>query len=124
MAGIKFHKEHTWVRVEDDGGVIGITDYAQQQLGKIIYVEVPEEGDELSAGEEFGQIESSKATADLIAPVSGEVIEANDALSDDPRIINDSPYDDGWIVKVRLTDESELEGLLSEEEYEQFISEK
>jgi glycine cleavage system H protein len=123
MAEIKFHKEHTWVRVEeDDIGVIGITDYAQDQLGKVIYVELPEEGDELTQGEEFGQIESSKATSDLIAPVSGEVLEANEALNDDPSIINDSPYEEGWIVKVKMSDLSELDSLMTQEEYDDMIS--
>lgn len=122
MADLKCHEEHTWVKVVDDEGVIGITDYAQQQLGKVIYVELPEEGDELAAGEEFGQIESTKATSDLIAPVSGEVLAINDALDDDPSVINDSPYEDGWMLRVKLSDESELNDLLSQEEYEEMTS--
>lgn len=125
MSEIKFHKEHTWVRLEnEDIGTIGISDYAQEQLGKIVYVELPEEGTEVTAGEEFGQIESSKSMSDLISPVSGEVIETNEALEDDPSIINDSPYDEGWMIKVKLSNPEELDDLLDRTSYEAMVSEE
>jgi glycine cleavage system H protein len=125
MSEIKFHKEHTWVRLEDDDiGTVGISDYAQEQLGKIIYVELPEEGTEVTQGEEFGQIESSKSMSDLISPVSGEVIETNEALEDDPSIINDSPYDEGWMIKVKLSNPDELDELLDRTAYEAMVSEE
>ena len=117
MSTVRFHKDHCWVRTEGEFGTIGISDYAQNQMGQIIYVELPEAGRDLTAGEEFGAIESSKTTSDLIAPVSGEVIESNAALEDDPAPINGSPYDQGWIARVRLSRPAELEGLMDEAAY-------
>ncbi len=121
MAAIKFHKEHTWVRVEGDVGTVGITDYAQAQLRKIIYVELPEEGKEIEAGESFGQIESNKTTSDLIAPVSGEVVESNGELDDKPKLVNESPYGEGWITKVKLSKPAELDALMDEAAYKKLI---
>jgi glycine cleavage system H protein len=117
MSTVRFHKDHCWIRDEGGLGIIGISDYAQNQMGQIIYVELPEIGRELTAGEEFGAIESSKTTSDLIAPISGEVIEANAALEDDPAPINSSPYDQGWIARVKLRRPSELDGLMDEAAY-------
>jgi glycine cleavage system H protein len=122
MNTILFHKDHCWVRAEGDLAVIGISDFAQNQMGQIIYVELPEPGRELTAGEEFGAIESSKTTSDLIAPVSGEVLEANGSLEDDPAQINRSPYELGWIARIRLSLPAELDGLLDETAYIQKVS--
>jgi glycine cleavage system H protein len=122
MSAIRFHKDHCWVRAEGDLATIGISDFAQNQMGQIIYVELPEPGRELTAGEEFGAIESSKTTSDLIAPVSGEVLEANGSLEDDPAQINNSPYDQGWIARVRLSQPEELGELLDETAYLQKVS--
>ncbi len=113
----KFHKEHLWFKVEGDTGIIGITDYAQEQLGEIVYVDLPDEGDEIKKDESLGEVESAKALSDLIAPVSGEVIEVNNNAVDDPSIINKDPMGEGWLLKVKLSDPSELDDLLSEEDY-------
>ena len=118
---LKYTKEHEWVRVEGDSGTIGITDYAQDQLGDIVFVELPAAGAEISAAQKLGEIESVKAVSELFAPVSGEVTEANDGLADSPEAVNDDPYGDGWLIKVRLSDPAELEKLLSADEYEAFI---
>ena len=118
---LKYTKEHEWVRVEGDSGTIGITDYAQDQLGDIVFVELPGVGAEISATQKLGEIESVKAVSELFAPVSGEVTEANDGLADSPEAVNDDPYGDGWMVKLRLSDEAELDQLLSADEYEAFV---
>ncbi|MCI0784470.1 MAG: glycine cleavage system protein GcvH, partial [Chloroflexi bacterium] len=117
----KYTKEHEWVRVEGDTGTIGITDYAQDQLGDIVFVELPAVGATISAAQKLGEIESVKAVSELFAPVSGEVTEANDGLADSPEAVNDDPYGDGWMVKMRLSAAAELDGLLSADEYEAFI---
>ena len=122
MSTIRFHKDHCWVREEGDLATIGISDYAQNQMGQIIYVELPEAGRELTAGEEFGAIESSKTTSDLIAPVSGEVIESNSSLEDDPKQINSSPYDQGWIARIKVGHPAELDGLLDEAAYRKVVA--
>ena len=118
---LKYTKEHEWVRVEGDIGMIGITDYAQDQLGDIVFVELPAVGAVIGAAQKLGEIESVKAVSELFAPVSGEVTEANDGLADSPEAVNDDPYGDGWMVKMRLSDTAELDGLLSADEYEAFI---
>jgi glycine cleavage system H protein len=118
---LKYTKEHEWVRVDGDTGTIGITDYAQDQLGDIVFVELPAVGAAISAAQKFGEIESVKAVSELFAPVSGEVTEANDSLADSPESVNDDPYGGGWMIKVRLSDAAELDGLLSADEYETFI---
>ena len=117
MSERKFHKDHSWILAEGDQGTIGVSDYAQNQLGKIIYVELPEEGREIGIGEPFGVIESNKTTSDLIAPVSGEVVESNGALDENPELINDSPCGQGWITKVKLSNPAELEDLMDEAAY-------
>lgn len=111
-----FAPTHEYVTVDGNIGYIGITDYAQKALGNIVYVDMPEQGDDITAGEEFGAVESVKAASDLIAPVSGAVIEANEQLIDNPRLVNEDAWEN-WIVKVELTDPSELENLLDEEAY-------
>ncbi len=118
---LKYTKEHEWVRVDGDVGTIGITDYAQDQLGDIVFVELPAAGVAINAAQKFGEIESVKAVSELFAPVSGEVTEANDGLADSPESVNDDPYGDGWLVKVRLSDAAQLDGLLSADEYEALI---
>jgi glycine cleavage system H protein len=114
---MKYHPEHTWARLEGGEARIGITQFAQNQLGKIVFVDLPEEEDELVAGEVFGQIESQKTVSDLIAPVSGVVIESNLDLEDHPELINSSPEGEGWITRVRLTEPEEVDDLMDAEEY-------
>ena len=111
-----FCESHEYVRVEGEFGYIGITDYAQKTLGNIVYVDMPDVDDELSAGDDFGAVESVKAASDLTAPVSGVVVEVNEALEDEPALIN-KDANANWIIKVKLTDPSELENLMSEEDY-------
>ena len=118
---LKYTKEHEWVRVDGDSGTIGITDYAQDQLGDIVFLELPAVGAAISAAQKFGEIESVKAVSELFAPVSGEVTETNDGLADSPESVNDDPYGDGWLVKVRLSEEAELDQLLSSDQYEALI---
>lgn len=113
-----FTEEHEWLRLLDDGtALIGISDFAQEQLGDVVYVELPELGEKVVAGDEFGSIESVKASSEMYCPVSGEVLEVNEALKDNPEFVNESPYDDGWMVKVRLDDMSETHGLMDSEAY-------
>lgn len=118
---LKYSDKHVWVKVENEYAYIGITDFAQDQLGEILFVEMPEVEDTLSVGDEFGVVESSKVASDLIAPISGEVVEINDKLEDEPEYINDDPYD-AWIVKVRIDDEDEIDSLLSAEKYEDTLA--
>ncbi|MGL5327628.1 MAG: glycine cleavage system protein GcvH [Peptostreptococcaceae bacterium] len=117
---LRYSDKHTWVKVEDDYALIGITDFAQDQLGEILFVEMPEIEDELTSGEDFGVVESSKVASDLIAPISGEVVEINEKLEDEPEYINEDPYD-AWIVKVKLSDVDELENLLTADAYESSV---
>ena len=116
---LKYLSSHEWVRVEADGetAVIGITDHAQELLGDVVFVELPELGTELAAGDEAGVVESVKAASDIFAPVSGEVIAINESLEDAPETVNSEPYDEGWFFKVKLSDSSELEGLLDADAY-------
>ncbi|AOT69210.1 glycine cleavage system protein GcvH [Geosporobacter ferrireducens] len=114
---LKYYQKHTWVKVEGDKALIGITHYAQAKLGEILFVEMPEVGDELKVGKDFGVVESSKVASDLYAPISGEVLEINERLDEEPEFINEEPYE-AWIVKVQIADESELDALLSAESYE------
>lgn len=114
---LKYYHKHTWVKVEGDTALIGITHYAQSKLGEILFVEMPEVGDELKAGKDFGVVESSKVASDIYAPISGEVLEINERLDEEPEFINEEPYE-AWIAKVQIADESELDALLSAESYE------
>lgn len=118
---LQYTKSHEWVRTEDDTATIGITDHAQEELGDVVFVELPAEGDTFEAGEAFGSVESVKAVSDLYAPVGGEVVEVNSALEDAPEKINEDPYGEGWIVKLRTSDEADL---LSPEEYERVVEEE
>jgi glycine cleavage system H protein len=118
---LRYTKEHEWLRVEGDTGTIGITDYAQDQLGDIVFVDLPESGGTVECMQKFGEIESVKAVSELFSPVSGEVIEANAALAENPQLVNESPYGEGWMLRVRLTDSSELDDLLSANQYDDFL---
>lgn len=116
IEGLYYSESHEYVRVEGEFGYVGITDYAQSQLGNVVYVDMPAEEDEVTAGEEFGAVESVKAASDLFSPVSGEVVEVNSALEDEPELINQDAFAN-WIMKVRLSNPSELENLLDAEAY-------
>ena len=120
-AELKYTKEHEWIRVEGEEAYVGITDYAQSQLGDIVFVEVETEGDNLEAGDTFGSIEAVKTVSDLYMPVSGEVLEFNSELEDQPDLVNKDPYRKGWIIKVKIEDEAQLDGLLSADAYKASI---
>jgi len=121
---LKYHKQHDWARIEGDVATLGVTDYAQESLGDIVYIELPEVGAEVSAGTSYAEIESVKAVSDVFAPVSGTVIEANDEVVDAPELINESPYEDGWLIKVKLSDPGEADELMSAEDYEEMLAEQ
>jgi glycine cleavage system H protein len=118
---LQYTRSHEWVRTEGDTATIGITDYAQDELGDIVFVELPEEGANFDAGDSFGTVESVKAVSDIYTPVGGEVVEVNEALNDNPEKINEDPYGDGWIIKLRVSGEGDL---LSASDYEQFLEEE
>lgn len=118
IEGLYYSETHEYVRVEGEFGYIGITDYAQQQLGNVVYVDMPEEGDEVTAGEEFGAVESVKAASDLISPVSGVVEEVNNDLEDNPGNVNADAFAN-WIIKVKMSDKSELDSLLNADQYKE-----
>lgn len=120
-AELKYTKEHEWIRVEGDKAVVGITDYAQSQLGDVVFVECETVGDELEAEEVFGTIEAVKTVSDLYLPVGGEVLEFNTALEDEPELVNKDPYGEGWIVKIKLNDPAEVEALMSADAYKAII---
>jgi glycine cleavage system H protein len=120
-ADLRYDKEHEWVRVEGDTAVIGISDFAQDQLGEVVYVDLPATGDVLVAGDTFGEIESVKSVSELFAPVSGTVLEVNDDLASTPEVINSDPYGGGWMVKVTLADPSQLDALMSAGDYDAFV---
>ena len=121
---VYYTKEHEWVRVEGDTGTVGITDFAQGQLGDIVFVEVPEAGRQVEKGGDAAVVESVKAASDVYAPVSGEVIEGNAALADTPDLVNTDPEGEGWFFKLRLSDMSQLEGLMDAEAYKAFCDEQ
>ena len=116
-----YSKEHEWAQVAGDLCVLGITEFAQAELGEVVFVELPEVGQTFGAGDEIGTIESVKAVAEVYTPVSGEIVETNDTLEDAPETVNEDPHASAWLVKIRLSDPSELDGLMSAEEYEEFI---
>ncbi|WP_379970404.1 glycine cleavage system protein GcvH [Ectobacillus sp. sgz5001026] len=120
----RYSEEHEWVKVEGNKVIVGITDFAQHELGDIVFVELPEVGTELKANEAFGSVESVKTVSELYAPISGKVLEINEELSDSPELVNESPYEKAWMVVLELSDASELESLLSAEKYEALISEE
>ncbi len=119
IEGLYYSESHEYVRVEDGFGYIGITDYAQHALGNVVYVDMPEADDEVTAGEEFGAVESVKAASDLNSPVSGTVVEVNEALDDTPELLNKDAYEN-WIIKVELSDKAELDSLMDAKAYEEF----
>ena len=121
IEGLYYSESHEYIRVEGDYGFIGITDYAQNALGNVVYVDMPEVDDEVTAGEEFGAVESVKAASDLMSPVSGTVVEINEALEDSPELVNQDAYEN-WIIKVELSDKSELESLMDAAAYEAFCA--
>lgn len=122
LENLRYADSHEWVKVEGDIATVGITDYAQHALGSIVYVDMPEVGDEVTAGEEFGAVESVKAASDLISPVSGEVVEINEALEDEPELINKDAFEN-WIMKVRLSDAGEVDALLDAAAYAKLCEE-
>lgn len=118
---LKYTKEHVWVKVKGDTALVGITDFAQSELGDIVYVDLPKVGDEITEGEPFGSVESVKTVSELYAPINGKVVAVNETLSDSPEEINDSPYEDGWMIEVEIANPSELDNLLSADQYEESI---
>lgn len=122
IEGLYYAESHEYLRVEGEYGYVGITDYAQHELGNVVYVDMPDVDDEVTAGEDFGAVESVKAASDLISPVSGIVVEVNEALNDNPELVNSDPYEN-WIIKVQLSDAAEVENLMSAEAYKAMINE-
>lgn len=123
-SNLKYSEEHEWIRVEDDNiAYIGITDYAQDQLGDIVYVDVETVDETLEKDEAFGSIEAVKTVSELFLPVGGTILELNEALDDDPELVNNEPYEGGWIIKVQISDASQLEDLMSADEYKDFVTE-
>ncbi len=120
----KYTEEHEWIQVEKDVVTVGITDFAQDALGDIVFVELPEVGYQAEAGKTFGVVESVKAVSDIYSPVSGEVVEVNEELPDTPELVNSSPYEDAWMLKIKLSDLSELNGLLDADAYQAFVKEQ
>lgn len=120
---LKFTKTHEWVKIDDDVVTIGLADYAQQELGDITYLELPDVGDSVGAGETFGVVESVKAASDIYSPFDGEVVERNDGAVDSPEVINASPYDDAWLIKVRVSDPSQASALMDAAAYDEFATE-
>jgi glycine cleavage system H protein len=116
----RYAKSHEYVHLEGGVATIGITDYAQKELGDVVFVELPQIGSQLEAGDELGSIESVKAVSELFTPMSGEVVEVNEALAEKPELVNTDPYGDGWMIRVRLSDPSELDDLMNAEEYEEY----
>jgi glycine cleavage system H protein len=122
--GLKYSKEHEWVLVEGNTATIGITEFAQEELGDIVYVELPEVGEKIVKDDPFGAVESVKAVSDVYAPVSGTVLETNDVLPDNPETINDDPYGDGWMIRVALSDKDDLKDLMDEVEYAEYVAQQ
>jgi glycine cleavage system H protein len=118
---LQYTKTHEWIRLEDDIATVGITEHAQEELGDVVFIELPEKGVSFGAGESFGTVESVKAVSDLYAPVGGEVVEVNETLNDSPELINEDPYGDGWIIRLRVSGEGDL---LSASEYEKVLEEE
>ena len=118
---LKYTNEHEWIRVEGDIAYVGITDYAQEQLGDIVFVDIPTVGETLEAGETFGTIEVVKTISDLFLPLAGEILEQNEALEENPELVNKDPYGKGWIIKVKIEDEAQLDGLLNADAYKASI---
>lgn len=123
MATLKYSPDHEWIRVDDDGhAVVGITDYAQQQLGDVVFVELPETGKAVAKGDEVAVVESVKAAAELYAPVDGEVVEVNGGLDSEPGLVNTAPEGDGWFIRIRMEDPSQADGLMDRATYDKFVA--
>ena len=120
---LKYTKEHEWTRADNGIAVIGITDFAQDELGDVVFVELPDAGKQLKGNETLGVVESVKTVSDIYSPVSGEVVEVNSALENEPELVNKSPYTDGWMVKIKMSDPADMDKLLSSEDYERFVKE-
>ncbi|HQT90987.1 MAG TPA: glycine cleavage system protein GcvH [Candidatus Kryptobacter bacterium] len=120
-SNLKYTKDHEWLRVEGNTGVVGITEYAQGELGDVVFVELPAVGTKLQQGKQFGTIEAVKTVSDLFAPVSGEIVEINEALKDSPEVVNKEPYGGGWMVKVKIADAAELSSLLDPAKYGEMV---
>lgn len=116
-----YSREHEWLRVEDDLCVLGITEFAQQELGEVVFVELPEIGQVFDANDELGTIESVKAVAEVFTPVAGEVVEINDAVVDDPELLNEDPHGEGWLIKIRFSSADDLKTMMKSEEYEEYV---
>jgi glycine cleavage system H protein len=121
---LKYHREHDWARIEGETATLGITWYAQDALGEIVHFEAPSDGGSLAKDESYGEVESVKAVSELVAPLSGEVVEVNQKVVDEPETINEDPYGVGWLVKIRLSDESELDDLMDVEAYRKLVAEQ
>jgi glycine cleavage system H protein len=121
---LHYTQSHEWVRIDGDVGTIGITDYAQKELGEIVYLELPEVGHVFNAGEEFGTVESVKAVSELFTPVSGEIVQINKGAVAEPGIVNDDPFGDGWMIKLKLSTDEEVQKLLSAEQYEEYVKQE
>ena len=122
MSGLKYSKDHEWLRVEGDSATMGISDYAQEQLGDIVYVELPAVGRKVKAAEQIAVVESVKAASEVYAPVAGEVVAINDKLAEEPALVNSAPTGDGWFVKLKLDDPGEVAGLMDEAAYKEFVA--
>jgi glycine cleavage system H protein len=122
--GLKYHREHDWARIEGDEATLGITWFAQDALGELVHFEAPAEGDSTTAGASYGEVESVKAVSDVIAPLSGEIVAVNQKVVEAPETVNEDPYGDGWLVRIRLSAPDEVEQLLEADAYKQFLSEQ
>jgi glycine cleavage system H protein len=121
---LTYTKDHEWVRVKGEEATVGITDHAQQQLGDVVYVELPKVGDKFETSEPFGSVESVKAVSEIYMPLSGAVVEINDALNDSPELVNEDPYGDGWMIRIKIENLSQVDALLTSIEYEDYIKEE
>lgn len=119
---LRYSKDHEWVLIENDVATIGITDYAQSSLGDVVYIDFPRAGDKFASHESFGSVESVKAVSEIFTPVAGEVTEVNEGLNDSPELVNNDPYGEGWMVKIKMDNPGEADGMLSGEEYEEYLS--
>ena len=123
-ADLKYHREHDWARVEGEEAVLGITWFAQDALGELVHFEPPDDGASTTVGSSYGEVESVKAVSDVIAPLSGEILEVNQKVVDEPETVTEDPFGDGWLIRIRLSDPSEVESLLDADAYKQFLSEQ
>jgi glycine cleavage system H protein len=120
--GLRYSKEHEWVAAEESVATVGITDHAQEQLGEIVYIELPSIGEKVSKDDPFGVVESVKAVSDIYAPVSGTVLEVNEDLAESPEVVNEDPYGDGWLIKVKVSDAADFDDLMDSDEYERMVA--